>query len=35
MEVYDILGRFVGTSLPLEKGIFLIKQGDKTYKVIL
>ena len=35
MEVYDILGRFVGTSLPLEKGIFLVKQGDKTYKVIL
>lgn len=35
MHVYDLMGRLVGTALPNEKGIFIIKQGDETFKVVL
>jgi uncharacterized repeat protein (TIGR02543 family) len=33
--VYDIMGRFVGTKLPQDNGIFIIKRGKNTYKIVL
>ncbi len=35
MEVYDVMGRLVGTTLPSGTGIFLVKQGNNTYKIVL
>ena len=36
MEVYDIMGRFVGNELPKsEHGIFIIIQGDNKCKIVL
>lgn len=36
MEVYDIMGRFVGNQLPTaEHGIFVIIQGENAYKIVL
>ena len=35
MEIYDMMGRRIGTSIEmLEGNVFIIKQGDKTFKLI-
>ena len=36
MEVYDIMGRYVGDELPTDKhGIFIVIQGDQQLKIVL
>lgn len=36
MEIYDLMGRYVGNTLPNERhGIFIVIQGDESYKVAL
>jgi uncharacterized repeat protein (TIGR02543 family) len=36
MQVYDLMGRYVGNTLPNEQhGIFIVIQGENSYKVAL
>ena len=36
IQVYDIMGRFVGNELPTDQhGVFIIIQGDKQAKIVL
>ena len=35
MEIYDIMGRYLGTNLkPLKGNVFIIKQGNNTFKLV-
>ena len=36
MQVYDIMGRFVGEQLPTDQhGIFIVIQGENNFKIVL
>ena len=36
MQVYDIMGRYIGEQLPTDQhGIFIIIQGDNNFKIVL
>ena len=36
MQVYDIMGRFVGEQLPTDQhGIFIVIQGESNFKIVL
>ena len=36
MQVYDIMGRYIGEQLPTDQhGIFIVIQGDNNFKIVL
>ena len=36
MQVYDIMGRYIGEQLPTDQhGIFIVVQGENNFKIVL
>ena len=34
-EVYDVMGRYVGRQLPLRRGTYIVRSGQRTQKILV